>query len=70
MATFIAVTASNGPRLKNRKVAEQILERFLWDGDVEAVIRTDPPGRKPYLAICGYDWPGAWRIPEGVDRDD
>jgi hypothetical protein len=67
MATFMATTASNGPRVKDAAAAQEILDRYVWEGDVIAVIRTD---EQPYLAIYGYDWPGAWRVPDGVRRQD
>jgi len=69
MATFVAVTASNCPRLKDAVAAQAVLDRFVLDGDVTAVIRTDDDADPPYLAIYGCDWPSARKIPEDVDRE-
>lgn len=70
MANFIATTASNGARLKNAEAAEQVLSRYCWDGDVQAVVETNLQDGKPYLVIFGYDWPGAWKIPDSVSPED
>lgn len=69
MATFLATTASNGPRLRNQEAARQVLERYYWDGDVQALIETDRSDGQAYLALYGYDWPGTWKIPHDVDRE-
>jgi hypothetical protein len=68
MPTFIAVTACNGPRLSDPEGAQKVIERYCWDGDVVPVIRKDEAGRQSHLALHGYDWPGAWRIPDGVRK--
>lgn len=70
MATFIATTTSNNPRLKNPKAAQKILDRYIWDGDLQALIVKDQLDRKSRLALYGYDWPGAWRIPDDVNNED
>ena len=70
MATFIATTSSNGPIMKDADAARKILERYFFDGDLEARIDTTQPDGQPYLSICGYEWPGAFKIPEGVNMDD
>jgi len=66
MATFIATTASSGPRLKDATAAKKVLERYYWDGDVQALIETDGPTGQPTLPLYGYDWPGAWKVPDGI----
>ena len=68
MATFVATTASNGARLKDPEAVAKILDRYFWDGDVTASIETRDG--QAQLEIYGYDWPGAWRIPDGANRDD
>ncbi len=70
MATFVATTANNGPRLKDAEAARRVLERYSWDGEIEAVIETDPTNGQAYLALYGYDWPGAWKVPEGEHREE
>jgi hypothetical protein len=70
MATFLATTASNSPRLKDPAAASQVLERYCWDGDVQAVIETGRADGDTYLALYGYEWPGAWKIPDGVSPDE
>ena len=70
MATFVATTASNSPRIRDLAGAQRVLERYGWDGDVTAEIRNDESDNSPYLAIYGYGWPCAWRMPEGVSRED
>jgi hypothetical protein len=69
MATFMAVTASNGPRLKDAQAARKIVERYLWDGDVQALIRRDVDDGADHLEVYGYDWPAAWKVPEGADAE-
>ncbi len=68
MATFNATTASNGAFLKDAAAARRVLDRYYFDGDVEAEIQVDAEQNRPYLSIWGYDWPGAWRIPDGIDK--
>jgi hypothetical protein len=70
MATFIATTASSRPRLTDREAAQDVLDRYHWDSDVTAAIEVDHDGRQAYLAINAYDWPGAYKIPDGIDPDD
>src|SRR2546427_939530 len=70
LATFMATTASNGPRLKDPAAAKQVLDRFYWECDVEAVIREEPEDGQAHLYVYGYDWPAAWKMPEGVSRSD
>jgi len=70
MATFVAVTASNGPRILNVDSVLEVLNQYFWSGDVEAVVRIDPIRNEAYLIISGDEWPGAWKIPEGVNADD
>jgi hypothetical protein len=70
MATFVATTASNDPALKDADAARSVLDRYLFDGEVQAEIHKDTENGQAYLEIAGYDWPGAWRIPEGVVKDE
>lgn len=69
MATFVATAASNDAALKDVDAARRVLDRYFFDGDVQAEIRKDSENGSPYLSVCGYDWPGAWRIPDGVAKD-
>jgi hypothetical protein len=41
MATFIATTASNNPALKDVDAARKILDRYVFDGEVQAEISQD-----------------------------
>ena len=68
MATFVATTASNGARLKDPEAVREILDRYFWDGDVTASIQTTDGEES--LVIYGYDRPGAWKIPDGVNQDE
>ena len=68
MATFIAVTSSNEARLRRPNVAREILAGYFFDGEVEALIQ-DADGEAT-LAVCGYEWPGAWKLAEGSDEPD
>ena len=70
MATFLATTASNGPRLRDPEAAQKVLEGYWWDGDVQALIEADRSDGQAYLALYGYDWPEAWKITDGVGRED
>ena len=70
MATFIAATASNSPKLRDAVAAQRVLDRYHFDGDIEASVHADEPSGDRRLFFYGYDWPGAWRIPEGVKRDE
>jgi hypothetical protein len=42
MADFLAVTASNGPALKDTRAVQAILCRFVWNDDLCIEIQTDP----------------------------
>lgn len=68
MATFIATTACNGPRVTDAEAVKKIMDRYSWDGDTTAGIIADPDDGQPRLTIAGYDWPAAWKVPDGVDR--
>jgi hypothetical protein len=70
MANFIATTASNGAGLKDLEAVKKILERYVFDGDLTAEIETSQSSGQPYLSIYGYEWPGAFKVPDGVNRDD
>lgn len=69
MATFVATTTCNGPRVTDPEAARKVLGRYRWDGEVEAVLEQDGPDGPATLAVYGYDWPRAWRVPDGVDPD-
>jgi hypothetical protein len=66
MATFLATTASNGPRLSDPEAAGHVLARYRWDGDTKAAIERDGADGPPCLALHGDDWPGAWKLPDGM----
>lgn len=68
MATFVATTACNGPRVNDPEAAKKVLDRYLWESDVAAAIKNAGPDGHSYLELYGYDWPDAWKIPDGVDR--
>jgi hypothetical protein len=69
MATFMAVTACNGPRLSDSEGTQTVIERYYWDGNVVPVIRKDKTDGQSHLALHGSDWPGAWRIPDGTNKE-
>ena len=48
------------------EAARQVLERYRWEGDIETAIWLDQADGQPYLSLYGDDWPGAWKIPDGV----
>lgn len=66
MATFVATTASNGPRLSDPEAVQRVLDRYCWHGDITVNIEKDGQSDQPRLALYGYDWPGAWKVPDGV----
>jgi hypothetical protein len=70
MANFIATTASNGAGLKDPDAVKKILERYVFDGDLTVEIETSQSSGQPYLSIYGYEWPGAFKVPDGVNRDE
>jgi hypothetical protein len=70
MATFFATTVSNSPRLKDPVGARQVVARFFFDGALEVVVRDDAEDGETYLDVYGHDWPAAWKMPEGADRDE
>ena len=70
MATFVATTASSGARLSDAQTAQRVLDRFFWDGDVRAVIRQDEQDGLARLYVYGYDWPGVWKLPDGIRWED
>ena len=70
MATFVATTSSNGAGVTDPDAVQKILERYHFDGDLEARIETSRSDGNPYLSIWGYDWPGAFKVPDGVPPDD
>jgi len=70
MANFTAVTTSNSPRLSDPLQAKTILDHYYIDGEVEAWISQASPEAPECLVIYGYDWPGAWKIAEGIDPDE
>jgi hypothetical protein len=69
MATFVATTTSNGAALRDVEAARKLLDRYYWYGDVQAEIVGDDAEGQSYLSVYGHDWPGAWWIPDGVDKD-
>lgn len=68
MATFVATTASNSPKLKDPEATQKVLDRYLWDCDIVAVIEKDGPEGPAFLNVYGYDWPSVWKIPDGIER--
>jgi hypothetical protein len=70
MADFLAVTASNGPALKDPHAVRAILSRFVWNEDLNIEIQADPDTEAPCLCIYGYTWPEAWPLPGGVRAED
>jgi hypothetical protein len=70
MADFLAVTASNGPALKDTRAVEAILSRFVWDDDLNIELQIDPDTGAPCLCVYGYSWPEAWPLPDGVPAED
>jgi hypothetical protein len=70
MADFVAVTASNRPRLKDADTARALVNCYHFDNDLEAEIALEARDGQPRLSVAGYGWPGAWRVPDGVDPLD
>jgi hypothetical protein len=70
MATFIAITACNGPELRDPDEVQKLIERYSWDGEVVPFVRKDEGDGRAHLALHGYDWPGAWRIPDGTNAEE
>jgi hypothetical protein len=69
MADFMAVTASNHPRLKDHAAVEQIVDRYFFDPDLSVGVSFDHDTGEPYLFLYGYVWAEAWKLPEGVGAE-
>jgi hypothetical protein len=69
MAEFMAVTASNHPKLKDHAAVEKILDTYFVDSDCHTGVGFDEQTGVPYLFIYGFTWPEAWKIPENELRD-
>src|SRR5262245_34369544 len=63
-------TVHNRARLRDQGSAREILGGYLWPGEVQATILTDPATGHAYLTISGFDWPEACRIPDDVSREE
>ena len=70
MANFIATTASNGAGLKDPDAVTKILERYCFDGDLTVEIETSQSSGQPYLSIYGFEWPEAFKVPDGEIQDE
>jgi hypothetical protein len=66
MADFIAVAASNGPRLTNPEAVAEILKTFNLDEDLNVGIDLDQETGNSSLYLYGFAWPEAWKLTEGV----
>lgn len=69
MAEFMAVTASNHPRLTDHLAVEQIVDRYFVDPDLSIGVGFDHDNGAPYLFLYGYVWPEAWKMPDGVSAE-
>jgi hypothetical protein len=69
MATFIATTSSNEARLTDADAVKEVLDRYFFDGEVQAAIRYGPDSFCA-LVVYGYDWPAAWKLPPGAEEPD
>src|SRR5437870_241238 len=70
MATFIATTASNAPRLKDPAAALKVIGGFCFEGDVAVGVEADPESGQKRLILYGEDWPGAFKIPTDKEATD
>jgi hypothetical protein len=70
MAEFIAVTASNGPKVKDHEAVERVIAGFFFDPELKIGVAFDPDDGSPSLFIYGYRWPEAWEVPIGIPRDE
>jgi hypothetical protein len=70
MADFTAVCASNGPALKDFPAVEQIVGSYFLDPEFNVGVGFDEDSGEPHLFVYGYVWPEAWKLPEGVTRED
>jgi hypothetical protein len=70
LADFIFATACNHPRVKDPKALLQIIDRYHFAWDTEVSVETDPTTNQEVLSIFGYGWPGAWKVPDGLDQED
>jgi len=64
---FVATTASNSPKLRDLEAARKVLAHYKWDGAVKPDIELDHGQAR--LAVYGFGWPGAWRMPDGLDPE-
>jgi hypothetical protein len=70
MATFVATTASNGPRVTDPEAVNKVLERYFWDGELTVTCVKEEQTGHSHLEMYGFDWPSAWHIPEGIDPEE
>jgi hypothetical protein len=70
MVDFVAVTASNGPRINDPDAVERAIAGYYFDPKLKIGTAFDPDDGSPFLFLYGYIWPEAWEIPVGISRAD
>lgn len=70
MADFIPITASNDPKLNDHEAVERIIADYFVDPEFNVGVCFDRDTGVPYLFMYGYVWPEAWKLGEGVPRDE
>jgi len=72
MADFMAVTACNGPKIKDlcNEAVEETIARFFFDPELKIGTAFDPDTGAPFLFLYGQVWPEAWEVPIGIPREE
>jgi hypothetical protein len=70
MADFMAVTASNNPRIMDHEAVETVIARYWFEAELNLGVGFDHETGEPYLFIYGYQWPEAWKLAEGMTHEN
>jgi hypothetical protein len=68
MAEFTVVVTSNSPKLQDRQAVERVIARFAVDRESNFGTGVSRDTDQAYLVFWGYEWPEAWPLQEGTDR--
>ena len=66
---FVFVILSNRPRLNDSKAVLDLIGRYHFSWEVEVGVDSDPSTSAHRLTISGDGWPGAWKVPDGMEAE-
>jgi hypothetical protein len=66
---FWFLSTSNKPRLRDPTKVLQIMAKYWFDVECEALVEQDADGQH-HLSIQGDGWPSAWLLPPGATPED